>query len=457
MNTKLSLGLKTRYGVADLGFALITSAIQFFILFYYTDVAGIDPALAGAALMVGKLTWDAINDPLFGYWSDRTRSKYGKRRIFMIIGVVPLGIATWIMFSLPEGLTGATAFFAVLLSFLLVDTFHTMTSVPYYAMTPELTRDYSDRAGLTSIRMIFSVLGYILGAALTTILVGIFESKGLDTRAAWSATGAFFGAVAVITILITTLTVKETGEMQGDPSELPPVKALATSFKNKPFLKLMFAFILSSLSFALLTALVPYFITYQLDMGDQVSYVLLVMLVSIGIFLVPAKMLSDRINKGPAYALGLFIASIAVICSYFLPHQPTPLIYLIAFIAGMGFSTQWVSPWSMLPDVVEYDEKMTGERREGIYYGMWAFLTKFTGALGVAIAGWSLSFFGYVPNVEQTTQSLLGIRLFFGIVPAVVILLSLPILIRYPITRANHAALVKELADRKITASPAVK
>jgi GPH family glycoside/pentoside/hexuronide:cation symporter len=88
---------------------------------------------------------------------------------------------------------------------------------------------------------------------------------------------------------------------------------------------------------------------------------------------------------------------------------------------------------------------------------MWAFLTKFTGALGVAIAGWSLSFFGYVPNVEQTTQSLLGIRLFFGIVPAVVILLSLPILIRYPITRANHAALVKELADRKITASPAVK
>lgn len=457
MNTKLSLGLKTRYGVADLGFALITSAIQFFILFYYTDVAGIDPALAGAALMVGKLTWDAINDPLFGYWSDRTRSKYGKRRIFMIIGVVPLGIATWIMFSLPVGLTGATAFFAVLLSFLLVDTFHTMTSVPYYAMTPELTRDYSDRAGLTSIRMIFSVLGYILGAALTTILVGIFESKGLDTRAAWSATGAFFGAVAVATILVTTLTVKETGEMESEPSKLPPVKAIGTSFKNQPFVKLMIAFILSSFSFTILTALVPYFITYQLNMGDQVSYVLLVMLVSIGIFLVPAKMLSDRINKGPAYALGLFIASIAVMGGYFLPHQPTPLIYAIAFIAGMGFSVQWVCPWSMLPDVVEYDEKMTGERREGIYYGMWAFLSKFTGALGIAVSGWALSWFNYVPNAEQTSQTLFGIRLFFSIVPAIVILISLPILIRYPITRANHAALVKELAERKITASPAAE
>jgi GPH family glycoside/pentoside/hexuronide:cation symporter len=457
MNIKLSLGLKTRYGVADLGFALITSAIQFFLLFYYTDVAGIDPAIAGLALMVGKLTWDAINDPLFGYLSDRTRSKFGRRRIYMIIGVVPLGIATWIMFSLPTGLTGVSAFLAVLFTFLLVDTFHTMTSVPYYAMTPELTRDYSDRAGLTSIRMIFSVLGYILGAALTTILVGIFESKGLDTRAAWSATGAFFGVVAVTAILITTLTIKEIGEMEGEPSQLPPVKAIGTSFKNQPFVKLMIAFILSSFSFTILTALVPYFITYQLNMGDQVSYVLLVMLVSIGIFLVPAKMISDRINKGPAYALGLFIASIAVMTGYFLPHQPTPLIYVIAFIAGMGFSVQWVCPWSMLPDVIEYDEKMTGERREGIYYGMWAFLSKFTGALGIAVSGWALSWFNYVPNAEQTSQALFGIRLFFSIVPAVVILISLPILIRYPITRASHAALVKELADRKITAQPAAE
>jgi GPH family glycoside/pentoside/hexuronide:cation symporter len=103
----------------------------------------------------------------------------------------------------------------------------------------------------------------------------------------------------------------------------------------------------------------------------------------------------------------------------------------------------------MLPDVVEYDEKMTGERREGIYYGLWAFLSKFTGALGVAVSGWALGLFGYVPNVEQTVRALFGIRLFFAIVPAVVIIISLPFLIWYPITRRNHAELVKELAARK--------
>jgi len=453
MDQKLTLGSKFRYGLADLGFALITSAMQFFLLFYYTDVAGIDPALAGLALMVGKLTWDAINDPLFGYFSDRTRSRFGRRRIYMLIGAVPLGIAAWIMFSLPKGLTGAAAFFAVLLSFWLVDSFHTMTTTPYYALTPELTRDYNERASLTSIRMVYSVFGYILGAALTTILAGIFQGSGLNMQQAWSATGAVFGTIAVITTLITTFSVKENPEMAGEPSQLPAFKAVFTSFKNKPFIILMIAFILSSFSFTVLTALVPYFIQYQLDMGDQVSFVLLAMLLMIGIFLIPAKLVSDKINKGPAYALGLFIASVAIVTSFFFPRGETPLIYVVAAVAGMGFSAQWVFPWSMLPDVIEYDEKMTGERREGIYYGLWAFLSKFTGALGVAVSGWALGLFGYVPNVEQTVHALFGIRFFFAIVPAAVILISLPFLIWYPITRQKHAQLVQELADRKAAKS----
>lgn len=449
MDQKLTNSIKVRYGVADLGFALITSAMQFFLLFYYTDVAGINPALAGVALMIGKLTWDALKDPLFGYWSDRTRNRFGRRRIFMISGAVPLGISAWILFSLPKGLTGVAAFLAVLFSFWLVDTFLALASVPYYALTPELTRDYSERASLTSIRMVYSVVGYILGAALTTVLAGIFKGAGLNLQQAWSATGAVFGVIAMTVVLITTLSIKENPELAGEPSQLPPMKAALTSFKNRPFVILMVSFVLSSFSFTVLTALVPYFIQYQLGMPSAVPLVLLVMLVTIGIFLIPAKLISDRINKGPAYALGLAIASLAVIASFFFHQGPTPLIYVVAFVAGVGFSSQWVFPWSMLPDVVEYDEKMTGERREGIYYGLWSFLSKFTGALGIAVSGWALQLYGYVPNAVQTAHALFGIRFFFAIVPAVVIFISLPFLIWYPITRKTHAELVKELAARK--------
>ena len=454
MDKKLTLGFKLRYGLADVGFALITSAQQFFLLLYYTTVAKIDPAIAGTALLVGKLTWDAINDPLFGFWSDRTRSRFGRRRIYMLLGVIPFALTAWIMFSIPQGLTGAAAFFAVLVSFLLVDTFQTMTNVPYSSLTPELTRDYSERASLTSIRMAFSVFGYILGAAITMVLAGLFQGFGLNLQQAWSATGAVFGLIALGVILVTALSVKEDPKLAGEPSKLPAVKSVLTAFKNKPFIILMIAFILSSFSFTVLTALVSFFIIYQLNMPDQVSIVMLVMLLMIGIFLIPAKLVTDKINKGPTYALGLGIACVPIILSFFLPPGPTPLIYVVAAVAGLGFSTQWVCPWSMLPDVIEYDEKMTGERREGIYYGLWNFLTKFTGALGAAVSGWVLKLYAFDANImEQTAQTLFGIRLFFSIVPAVVILISLPFLIWYPITRKKHAALVKELADRKAAQS----
>lgn len=446
---KLTNAFKVKYALADLGFALITSAMQFFLLFYYTDVAGINPAIAGTALMVGKLTWDAINDPVFGYLSDRTRSRFGRRRIYMLLGAVPLGLAAWLMFSLPRGLTGTTAFFAVLLSFWLIDSFHTLTTTPYYALTPELTRDYSERASLTSVRNVFSVFGYILGAAATSILAGVFQGAGLDLQAAWSATGAVFGAIAIVTTLLTTFSIKETPEMAGEPPSLPAFRTIFAFVRNKPFIILMIAFILSSFSFTVLTALVPYFIQYQLDMGDQVSFVLLAMLATIGIFVIPAKLVTDRINKGPTYALGLFIACLAMLACFFFPRGATPLIYVVAVVAGIGFSTQWVCPWSMLPDVIEYDEQLTGERREGIYYGLWAFLTKFTSALGVAVSGWALDLFGYVPNVVQSEQALFGIRLFFSVVPAAVIIISLPFLIWYPVTRKKHARLVQELAQRK--------
>ena len=450
MDQKMTLGSKFRYGLADMGFALITSAMQFFLLFYYTDVAGIDPGLAGLALMVGKLTWDAVNDPLFGYWSDRTRSRFRPQADIYAHRCRPAWDCGMDYVFAAKGINRCWSLpCSICLSFWLVDSFHTMTTTPYYALTPELTRDYSERASLTSIRMVFSVFGYILGAALTTILAGIFQGTGMNMQQAWSTTGAVFGVVVIITTLVTTFSIKESPELVGEPSKLPPIKAVLTSFKNKPFIILMVAFILSSFSFTILTALVPYFIQYQLNMPDQVSFVLLAMLVSIGIFLIPAKLISDRINKGPAYALGLFIASLAVMTSFFLPRGETPLIYVVAAVAGMGFSAQWVFPWSMLPDVIEYDEKMTGERREGIYYGLWAFLSKFTGALGIAVSGWALGLFGYIPNMEQTSRALFGIRLFFAIVPAIVLLISLPFLIWYPITRKKHAELVKELAERK--------
>jgi len=427
---------------------MMMASVRFFLLFFYTDVLNIDPGLAGTALMVGKLTWDAINDPLVGYLSDRTRTRIGRRRPYMLAGAVPLGVAAWILYSIPSGLSGAAAFLVILSTFLLLDTMYTVIHVPYVSLTPELTHDYQERSSLTAVRMVFSAGGYILGAAATTALAGWFQgSMGCSEKAAYSGVGAVFGVIATAAILTTALSIRERPAGEVEPSRLPPVTAVLQSFRNRPFVRLISAYFINSVAFALLTSLLPYYLTYQLDMESRVPIVLFVMLLTIVVFLFPYQWLSDRINKGPAYAVGLSIACLAVLATFFLPYGPTPLVYVIAVVAGVGFSSQWVSPWSMVPDVIEYDELQTGERREGIYYGVWAFIIKLADALGIAISGWALALFGYVPNVMQTDVSRLGIRLFFGVVPVVIILLGLPLLIWYPITKASHAR-VREQLDR---------
>jgi GPH family glycoside/pentoside/hexuronide:cation symporter len=437
---RLPASTKVFYGVADMGIAMLTASVQFFLLFFYTDVVIIDPGLAGTALLVGKLTWDAINDPLIGYLSDRTRTRIGRRRPYMLIGAIPLALSTCLLYALPSGLTAAVAFAGVLLTFLFFDTMHTLVSVPYYAMTPELTHDYDERSSLTAVRMVFSVLGYILGAAATAALAALLQDLfGWTEKAGYGGMGAVFGLIAMVCVLITAVKVRERPTAEVQPSQLPPLDAVKQTLRNRPFVQLVAAFFVSSFSFTLMTSLLPFYLTYQLDMEDQVPLVLLVMLATIGLFLFPWIWIANRINKGPAYALGLFIACSAVIGTFFLPYGPTSLIYLIAFVAGLGFSAQWVFPWSMLPDVVEIDQLQTRERREGIFYGVWALLTKFTAALGIAVSGWALDLFGYIPNVVQTDTARLGIRLFFGLIPALAIIASLPLLIWYPIDRRSHA------------------
>ena len=438
MLAKLPLKTKVAYGVADLGISLLTASIQFFLLFYYTDILGIDPGLAGTALLVGKLTWDAINDPVFGYLSDRTKSRWGRRKPYMLFGAVPFGLTIWLLFSLPTGMTGLTAFLAVLGSFLLVDTTQTLVSVPYYALSAELTYDYDERTSLISIRMIFTVVGYIMGAAATTALAGLFMGMGFSKTASYSWTGAVFGAIAIITALITTLGVKETPNPDLKPAEMPALSQIKHVLRNRPFVQYMIMSTIISISFTLLTSLFPYFLIYQLRMEAQTSLVMLVMLLTIAIFLIPWRYISQKINKGPAYALGLGIASLAILGAFFLPEGETPLIYVIAFVAGLGFSAQYVFPWSMIPDVIEVDQAQTGERHEGIYFGVNSFLGKLSCALGIAASGWSLKLFGYVANAQQTTQALFGIRFFFAIVPVIAFAIALPLLIWYPITRQKH-------------------
>ncbi|MBN2148741.1 MAG: MFS transporter [Anaerolineales bacterium] len=430
---RLRTRTKVFYGIGDLGNALVNSAIQFFLMKFYTDGALVAPALAGNALLVGKI-WDAINDPLFGWFTDKTKSRYGKRRVFMIFGAIPLAIAIALLWFVPTQ-DKVWAFVWIALTFLFFDTVWTLTNVPYYALTSELTDDYDERSSLTTYRMVMAVPAYLVGAALTPAIVGLFALQ----RTGYAFVGIAYGIFAGVALLISAAGFRECQKVAISQPEPNPLKSLLVAFKNKQFVWLCAIYFIVNISFAFIKILMAYYVEYQLLMKAEISLVMGLMLICVTISLPFWQWLSRKMDKGPAYALGMLIGALAVALTFFLPHASTPLIYIVSVLAGFGFSAQWIFPWAMVADVGDYDRAQTGQQRSGMYYGVWGLATKISEALALAAVGWILTGFGYVPNVEQTAHSLFGIRLFFGLIPAAFIVASLPLLVKYPITRKSHA------------------
>lgn len=439
---KLSFLTKFFYGIGDIGNAIINSAIQFFLMKFYTDGALILPALAGNALLIGKF-WDAINDPLFGWMADRTNSKIGKRRVFMFFGAIPLGISISLLWFVPPGASRAATFAWIALTFILFDTLWTLTNVPYYALTSELTDDYDERSALTSFRMVMAVPAYLVGVALTPVIVGLFAVE----RSGWGFVGILYGAICATVLIISAAGIKEREKIQKTKSKINVLECIKATFTNKPFLILCGAYLISNISFALIKTLMAYFLEYQLEMAGEVPLVMGLMLICVTISLPFWKKLSEKLDKGPCYAIGMAIGALAVGFSYFLPHQRTVLIYPLAGLAGIGFGAQWIFPWAMIADVADYDRVKTGEFRSGMYYGVWGLSTKISEALAIAGVGWVLTGFGYQANIAQTAHSLFGIRLFFGPIPGIVILVTLPLLFLYPINRNKHAEIRRKLEE----------
>jgi GPH family glycoside/pentoside/hexuronide:cation symporter len=436
---KLRVRTKFFYGIGDLGYAVVNSDIQFFLMKFYTDGALVPPALAGNALLVGKI-WDAVNDPLFGWFTDRTKSRFGKRRVFMIFGAIPLAISIALLWFVPTQ-DRIWTFVWIAATFLLFDTVWTLTNVPYYALTSELTDDYDERSSLTTYRMVMAVPAYLVGAALTPAIVGLFALQ----RTGYAFIGIAYGILAGAALLISAAGFRERTKLTTAQPEPSPIKSLAVALKNKAFLWLCGTYFVINISFAFIKILMAYYIEYQLLMKAQTSAVMGLMLICVTISLPFWQWVSRKMDKGPAYALGMLVGGAAVILTFFLPHQSTGLIYVVSVLAGFGFSAQWIFPWAMVADVADYDRAETGQQRSGMYYGVWGLATKISEALALAAVGWILTGFGYVPNVEQTPQALLGIRLFFGLIPAGIILLSLPLLFKYPITRKSHTAIRAKL------------
>ncbi|MFC1464114.1 MAG: MFS transporter [Candidatus Brachytrichaceae bacterium NZ_4S206] len=450
---KVPLLTKLAFGSGDIGPAVATAIMSFFLLYFFTDVARLDPAAASVILLITKI-WDAVNDPLIGLLSDRINTRWGRRRPWFLFGAIPFGLAFFLLFQTPQ-LGDAGKFAYYLIVSLLLDTMFTVVNVPYTALTPELSRDYDERTSLNSYRFAFSITAGLIAAVTHPIIVDAVSANS-DVQTGYAVSALIWAIVCTLPFFFAFWGTYERHTPE-EAESLPFVESLKWTLRNRAFRYAAGIYLLSWLVVQTVSTLIVYYLTYWLRRPEITPLVLLAVQGSSLIWLFIWNAVSRRVGKKGTYFIGMS-AWIATSLMLFAvqPDWPTWSVIALAALAGVGVAVAYLIPWAMLPDVIELDELETGRRREGAFYGLFVLLQKLGLALGLFAVGQVLSATGYITPPPGTTapitqpdSALLAIRLMMGPVAALILIAGMLLVARFPITKASHEQTLHELEARR--------
>jgi glycoside/pentoside/hexuronide:cation symporter, GPH family len=461
---KLNLSTKLAYGAGDLGPAITANISVSFLLIFFTNVAGIPIGLASTILIIGKF-WDAINDPIVGVLTDKTNSRrWGRRLPWLLYGAIPFGIFFFLQWIVPPFASDRSAqvsglFWYYVAIAILSQAFYTVVNLPYTAMTPELTQDYEERTTLNSYRFGFSISGSILSLFLALIIFNFVSDRALQ----YVILAAVCTVISVLSLYWCVFGTRdrvlafEAKRMDLPQSPTIPIaEQLKIVFTNRPFLFVIGIYLCSWLALQLTASIIPYFVVNWMGLPESsVPTVLIgVQGTALGMLFVWTN-LSKRYGKKAVYFMGMGLWMIAQVGLFFIqPHQ-TILLYVLAIMAGLGVSTAYLIPWSMIPDVIELDELQTGQRREGIFYAFMVFLQKLGLTLGIYLVGQTLQRYGFEEAIQgqslpiQPDLALQAIRFTVGPLPMVFLIAGVVLTYFYPITREKHAEILLKLKERQ--------
>ena len=448
MIKKLPLRLKLLFSTGDLSTSIPLAILMFYQLYFMTDVAGLRPDYAGLAVGLGKI-WDAINDPLIGLISDRIRTRWGRRRGLLLFFAVPLGLTFILMWLVPPlGTLGLTAYYTV--TFILFDTFFTIIHVSYNSLTPEMTDDYDERSTLNGYRMVFSIAGTIGTIILATVL-GWYVT---DKRILFLILGIGLGLVSIIPPLVVFRVTRDKDSAE-QPEPMSMWKALRTTLRNRPFWSIMGLYLLSWSAASILSTVLIYYANYYLRVPEQANYFILGAEFAAIVFIPLVVWLSRKLDKRRAFIFGSVTWAVILIGLSALRSDQLILAYVLAMLSGFGIATAYVVPWAMVPDIIEFDQADTGERREGSYYAFASFFQKMATGIAIWGMGAALAATGYINPTQgealpvQPEAAVNAIRIFMGPIPAVLLILAIIFAWRYNITRESHHEMVEKLKNRE--------
>lgn len=435
----MQLSRKIGYGLGDLGISISYFAVGFFYMFYLTDIIGMEPYLAGIAIFIGKL-WDGINDPIIGILNDHIKSRFGRKRSFILFGSLPFALAFVFLWLIPVGAPVWIQFSLAVISLLTYATAYSIVVVPYMSLVPVMSQDYDERTQITGIRAVLSTFGIIMGGGIA-MWISSFDDQlfGLHSMAIG------FGIMTFISLLLAARSVRNL-EVDDNPIVAMTFREYLSLALDKNVLILLALKFFGAIGTGSLSASIPYFSKYVLGDASVSSKGLAIYVLFSALFIPVWNRLTHKFDKRHLLLFSnLMTALILFGVGFFVAIGGVMQFYIGCVFLGIIMSSYLLIPYSLVPDLVDYSEAKTGQRHESVFFGLWI-MTHQLGLAGAGlISGLIFTIMGYDSANSDPTQNVLAVRVIFGLVPGVFLVISALILQKYEITRAFFDQLKEQL------------
>ncbi len=455
---KLDLKEKVGYGFGDLASSMFWKIFGMYLLFFYTDIFGLPAAAVGTMFLITRI-WDTLFDPVVGVLSDRTRSRWGKFRPYLLWFALPFGIIGTLMFITPEFNTTWKLVYAYL-TYSLMMMVYSLINVPYASLLGVMSGDVKDRNILSSFRMVFAFIGSFIALILIEPLVKFFSTATGNVQTGWTLGVMVIAILCVIFFLGCFLLTRE---------RIKPISTKNDSLKddvkdllrNNPWWILMGSGIAALIFNSIRDGVAVYYFKYYVQEFSNIklpfistSLTLTTLYLVLGqvfnivgiIFVTP---LSNRFGKKSTYLGAMILATVFSISFFFLHSNNIALILTLQCLTSICAGSIFPLLWSMYADIADYSEWKTGRRATGLIFSSSSMSQKFGWTLGGALTGWLLGYYGFKANVIQTSDVQNGIRLMISIFPAIGTILSVVFISLYPLNESKIEQISKELNNKR--------
>ena len=432
-----------RYAVGDFGINLYFMSAMTFLLFFYTEVYGLSAAVAGGVFLVARVV-DAVTDPAMGIIADRTRSRWGKFRPYLLFGPLPLGLITVATFTVPGFGEFGKAVWAYA-TYVLFGIVYTAVTIPYAAMTAVLTDDHQERTLLSTLR---------IGCAFAG---GYAVLVGMNPMVEWLGGGAggfqsamiLFAVVATALLWVTFAGTEERIAPVRPSHRLPLADSARALTTNWPLVVVVLLFTLGMLAFTVRQTAAPYYFKYNMGREDLLALYFGVTMPVMFLGLIAVPWLSRHFGKAGGIRIGAIVAMIGAGGFYLTPPDEVVMVFVWGSVLAIGGAPIAVLGWAMIPDTVEYAEWRTGVRVDGLILSTASFFQKIAKAVGGAGVAGALAFFGFVAHAEQSGATLNAILWAMSVAPLIVQVLLVVVSFAYRLDEQAHGRIVAELRGRR--------